>query len=109
MDRTLGQNSVKGTKFKLNINMTPVDGFSLEDVEWNAEVFSENGLARLTVEKKDATKVDKDNYIIKVDSAVCGAGRYYVTLTAYIPDPDFADGLRTERRTGFTGVTIDSI
>lgn len=105
----LGENSVKGTEFKLNINMIPIDGKHLSDVDWKVEVFTENGHKRVTVEKKDAIKVDSDNYLIRIDSAVCGAGKYYVTLTAYIPDTDFPDGFRTERRTGFTGVTIDSI
>lgn len=106
---TLGENSVKGTEFKVNVNMTPIGEYNMENVEWNAEVFTENGHKRVTVEKKDAIKVDSDNYLIRIDSAVCGAGKYYVTLTAYIPDTDFPDGFRTERRTGFTGVTIDSI
>jgi hypothetical protein len=42
-----------------------------------------------------------------VDSAECGAGRYFVTLTAHIPDADFPNGKRIERKTVFTGVTID--
>lgn len=104
----LGENSVKGTEFKLNINMTPADGHTLDSVEWHAEVFTDSGHKRMTIEKKDAIRVDKDNYIIRVDSAICGAGRYYVTLTAYIPDMDFQDGLRTEKRTTFSGVTIDA-
>ena len=31
-----------------------------------------------------------------VDSAVLGVGEYAVKLTAYIPDSDFPDRLRTE-------------
>lgn len=104
----MGDNSVKGTEFKLNINMTPMEGHSLSSVEWEAMVFTEAGFKTITIKKSDAAKVDDDNYIIKVDSSVCGAGRYYVTLTAYIPDSDFIDGFRTEKRTMFTGVTIDA-
>ena len=93
---------MKGTEFKVNINMTPIDGFHMADVGWEAMVFTE------TSQKDEAIKVDEDNYIIKVDSAILGAGKYYVTLTAYIPDADFDDGLRTERRTMFIGVKIDA-
>ena len=107
MDRALGQNSVKGTKFKLNINMPPIDGYSLEAVDWSAEVFTKQGCKSLTVEKKDAIKVDKDTYRIPVDSAIVGAGEYWVTLTAQIPDTDFSDGFRPEVRTRPAGVTID--
>lgn len=104
----IGLNSVKGTEFKLNVNMTPIDGHHMADVGWEAMVFTETSYRSITISKNDAIKVDEDNYIIKVDSAVCGAGRYFVTLTAYIPDQDFEDGLRTEKRTMFTGVTIDA-
>lgn len=104
----MNDNSVKGTKFKLNINMTPIDGYNLASVNWDVMVFTETGHRSITISKDEATKVDDDNYIVKVDSAICGAGKYYVTLTAYIPDSDFNDGVRLERRTAFSGVTIDA-
>lgn len=104
----LGQNSVKGTGFKVNVSMTPIDNYHMEDVEWEVVVFTETSHKSITIEKKDAIKVDADNYVICVDSDVCGAGRYYVTLTALIPDGDFPDKVRKERKTGFTGVTIDA-
>lgn len=107
MDRTLGQNSVKGTKFKLNINMSPIDGYHLADVEWNALIFTEQGLKSLAVDKKEAIYIDDDNYVVCVDTSLVGAGEYYVTLTAYIPDTDFDDGIRPEKRTRYTRVTID--
>lgn len=105
----LGNNSVKGTEFKLNINMTPCDGFHMEDVDFSVEVFTEIGFKKAVIEKADAVKVDADNYLVCVDSAVCGAGRYYARLTAHIPDADFPNGFRTERKTAFTGVTIDAV
>lgn len=104
----LGENSVKDTKFKVNINMPPIDGYHLVDIDWECLVFTESVYKTIIVKKSDAIRVDDDNYKITIDSALIGAGRYYVTLTAYIPDTDFLDGLRTERRTAFTGVTIDA-
>ena len=104
----LGANSVKGTVFKLNINMTPMDDYHMEDVEWEAKVFTENGAKYQIIPKAKARFVDEDNYIIPVDSGLIGPGKYYVTLTAQIPDADVEGGLRPEARTGFTGVTIDA-
>lgn len=104
----LGQNSVQETRFKVNVNMTPIEGYSLSKVNWEAKVFTENGLRWVTVPKEEAIMVDDDNYLIPIDSAVLGAGKYYITLRAEIPDSDFADGIRIEKRTGFTGVTIDA-
>ena len=104
---TLGENSVIGTKVKLNISLQPIDGYHLEDVDWSALVFTEQGLKTLTVDKKNAIYIDKDNYVIRVDTSLVGAGAYYTTVTAYIPDTDFEDGIRPEKRTRYTGVTID--
>lgn len=33
----LGANSVKGTVFKLNVNMDPIDNNHMEDVDWEAK------------------------------------------------------------------------
>lgn len=105
---TLTGNSVRGTKFKINLNMTPIDGYHLGNTEWEVMVFVGDGHKSVTL-KKDACKmVDEDNYLVPVDSAILGAGTYYITLTVCIPDADFKDGIRIERRTGSTGVTIDA-
>ena len=101
-------NSVMGTKFKVNLNMSPIEGIHLADVDWEVKVFTERGLKSSIVTKAEATCVDKDNYIIPIDSSICGAGRYYVTLTARIPDTDFPDRTRTEVKTAYTGVTINA-
>ena len=108
MRNSMDGNSAKGTEFKLNINMTPIEGYHMASVEWEAQVFTETGHKPINVQKNDAIRIDDDNYVIRVDSAVCGAGKYYVTLTAYIPDSDFPAGLRTEKKTMFTGVIIDA-
>lgn len=103
-----GQNSGKRTKFKLNAWMEPIDGFHLSDVDFEVEVFVENSPKLIRFHKSEAIKIDEDNYKVMVDSSVCGAGRYWMTIIAYIPDPDFKDGIRDEARTTFTGVTIDA-
>lgn len=104
----IGENSVKGTEFKVNVNMTPIGNRHMSDIEWECLVFTETSHKSITIKKSEAIKVDRDNYVIMIDSAILGSGKYYVTLTAYIPDTDFVDGFRTEKRTAFTGVTIDA-
>jgi hypothetical protein len=105
---TLTGNSVKDTRFKININMTPIDGFNLGNTEWEATVFVGDGYKSITLKKEDCKMVDDDNYIIPIDSAILGAGTYFITLKVSIPDSDFSDGIRIEKRTGPTGVTIDA-
>lgn len=103
----MGSESVKGTIFKLIVHMEPLDSYHLEDVEWEAEVFVEGGLGKhITVKKKEAVKADEDNYIITVDSDICGAGEYSLILTAYFPDADCPNGIRVERASCRTGVKI---
>lgn len=103
------QNSVLGTRFKLNVHMPPTDGAHLSNVDWTATVFVKSGYKKLEISKQDAIYIDDDNYVIRVDSSLVGAGDYYLTLTANIPDPDFDDGIRVERKTIPTGVHIDPI
>lgn len=103
----MGNESIKGTIFKINVHMEPMDNYHLEDVEWEAEVFAEGGFGkRITVKKKQARKVDEDNYIIAVDSEIGGAGEYSLILTAYFPDADCPNGIRVERASCQTGVKI---
>lgn len=100
-------NSVRGTIFKLNVHMEPVGANHLSDVDWEVEAYAEGGFGkRIIIHKEDARKVDDDNYIIAVDSAVGGAGEYAIILTAYIPDADCPDGIRVERGYAKTGVRI---
>lgn len=105
---TLKGNSVKGTMFKVNLNMEPIDGYRLANVDWSVKVFVEGKPNHIDYEKKDCVYVDDNNYLIPIDSSELGAGSYWMTLTASIPDNDFKGGIRIERRTGFTGVTIDA-
>lgn len=102
------ENSVKGTKFKVNLNMTPIDGVHLADVDWDVRVFTDSGSKSQSVKKDEATKIDDDNYIIPIDSAICGSGTYFLTLSINIPDTHFADNIRTEVKTAPTGVTINN-
>lgn len=101
-------NSGKGTEFKLNVNMKAIDGFHLSDIDFEIEIFTNSRYKIQRIQKSEAIKVDDDNYIVKVDSNICGSGDYYMALTAYVPDTDFDKGVRTEVKTVFTGVTIDA-
>ena len=104
----LSNNSVHGTEFKLALSMTPIDTYNLSNTTWEVKVFVEGGSKFTIIKKEDYRDAGEDTFIVPVDSKPLGAGRYFLTLTVLIPDGDFPDGFRTERRTGFTGVTIDA-
>lgn len=100
-------NSIRGTIFKLYVHMEPIDNYHLEDVEWEAEVYAEGGFGkRIKFKKEDAVKVDEDNYMVVVDSAIGGAGEYKLILTSYIPDADCPNGIRVEKTRCETDVKI---
>lgn len=94
-----------GTELKLNIHIEPIGGVSMSGYDWEVEVYC---LAKnaVTIKKEDAVQVDDNNYIILVDTTKVGAGRVKCKITAYIPDEDFEDGIRTEVCGIDTGIDI---
>lgn len=103
----IGNNSVKGTKAKSNLYMKPIEDWHLADLEWEVLVFTDTGFKSYIVKKEDCKKQDDDNYLVPVDTAILGAGVYYGTVALKIPDGDFPDGIRIERRTGMMDIVID--
>lgn len=94
-----------GTELKINIGIEPIDGYTMDDYDFNAEFFVYRNKT-VSVSKNDMVRVDENNYIALLDSNDVGSGRLMVVVTAYIPDSDFQDGLRTEVSRGDTGIII---
>lgn len=95
-----------GTQFKLNLHVEPVADMTMDDYDFSVEVYC----SRLRIEKrekKDCTRVDSDNYLVTVDSAVLGAGTLKVKFTAIVPDIDFPDELRKEVTVIDTDIEIE--
>ena len=62
----------------------------------------------VVIPKSKMKKVDDDNYIVVVDSIDAmriGRGKINAEITAFIPDSDFDDGIRTEKLILCTDVT----
>ena len=95
----------QGTEIKLNVNIEPMKGVSMESYNFNVEIYTFPSKV-LTFNKSDATRVDANNYIVLVDTSLLGAGEVKCKVTAYIPDDDFKDGLRTEIAVTNTGIDI---
>ena len=104
-------NSIQGTEFKLNVRMEPIDGkYHLSNIDWEVEASTRKvGSKAQIIKKEQARKVTDDDYIIVVDSQLGGAGRYYLLLTAFVPDADCKDGIRTEKVSVDTKVIVDAI
>lgn len=102
---TVNNNIFIGTELKLNVNIEPMGDVTMDDYDWSADVFCSTKRV-VTVKKDDAIRIDSDNYVLLVDSLELGAGDVRVKFTAYIPDFDFSDTIRTEVAMVDTGLNI---
>lgn len=89
-----------GTELKLNVHLEPLDGFHMSDYDFECEFFVLTNRT-VVIKKSQMKRLDDDNYyaiLEKDDVLKIGRGTVQCMVTAYIPDNDFADGVRTERR-----------
>ena len=99
--------SALGSEFKLNIHVEPLDGFHMSDYDFECAFYVYTN-RKVVIPKSRMKKVDDDNYLAIIetpDAMRIGRGRINVEITAYIPDGDFSDGLRTEKLVLCTDVT----
>lgn len=96
-----------GTELKLNISISRFGDTTMDDYDFDVTLIG--GLfksASKVINKDSAKRVDADNYIICFDTADLGPGVLKCKVTAYLPDGDFQDGVRTEITEIDTGIVI---
>ena len=94
-----------GTELKLNINIAPIDSMTMDDYDFEVEVWT-SSQKMMRIAKENTIKVDENNRIILVDTNLLGAGDMKYKVTAYLPDGDFPDRVRTEIVAMETGIKI---
>lgn len=94
-----------GTELKLNINIEPMGEFTMDDYDWSVDVYCSTKRI-MTIPKLSSIRIDSNNYVLLVDTEELGVGDVKCKITAYIPDHDFADTLRTEVSLIDTGINI---
>lgn len=82
-----------GTELKYAITITS-PGFDMG--KDNFEVTLKRGSKSLHFTKDDLVVDEDGQYYVCFDSADLGTGMVAAVITAYVPDDDFPDGLRTE-------------
>lgn len=97
--------SVLGTQLKINVNVEPIGNIHLADCNFKCTFFI-NPKKIIEQKKTDLIKVDEDNYIALIDTALLGTGSIRMTIEVDIPDTDFPNGFRKEIDTICTGITI---
>ena len=99
--------SALGTEFKFNVHIETIDGLHMSDYDFECAFYVYTN-RNVVIPKSKMKKVDDDNYLAMIETADAlriGRGRINVEITAYIPDNDFSDGLRTEKLVLCTDVT----
>lgn len=94
-----------GTELKINVSIEPIDGTHMSDYDFICRFYIYTN-RYVDVKKSEMIKLDDDNYVACIDSAKIGVGQIKMQVTAFIPDADFTDGMRTEVVDVFTGVCI---
>lgn len=85
----------KGSDLKLNIHIEPLGGLTMDDYDWYVECYCSDETP-IKITKDQARRVDDSNFIITLNTQQLGIGPLQCVITAYIPDEDFDDKLRTE-------------
>lgn len=84
-----------GTELKMNVNIAPIDGISMDGYDFEVEFYC-SPRKIVAFKKADAIRIDDSNYMFRVDTKQVGSGDLMCKVTAFIPDSDFEDSLRTE-------------
>lgn len=94
-----------GTELKINVNIAPIDGVSMDDYDFEVEFYCSTKKI-LVFKKADAIRIDNSNYMFCIDTNQLSSGNLKCKVTAFIPDGDFEDLLRTEVQKIDTGINI---
>lgn len=86
---------ILGSTVKLNVHLEPMGDLHMEDYDFTCYVYTPCGNT-VTIPKKDAIKVDEDNYMVVVDSLRVGEGKLFNRVIADIPDTDCPNSIRRE-------------
>lgn len=83
----------RGTELKFRLTIE-ADGFSMEDDDFAVRVYSRR--KSIKIPKENMIVDGEGNYIFTFGTADLDTGDITLETTAYVPDTDFDDGIRTE-------------
>lgn len=96
-----------GSDIKINVHIEPIMGLSMQDFDFFVEFFCHANKVVKT-EKSQCIREDADNYRITFNARDVGVGVVKYRITAFIPDGDFDDGVRTEVVEGRMDIAVTS-
>ena len=93
VNQNILEDAYLGTELKFLLKIT-ADGFSMVDDDFTVTL--KRGQVTKVFTKDQLVQDENDRFYLCFDSAEFGKGLITATITAYVPDDDFDDGLRTE-------------
>jgi len=82
-----------GTKLKYALTIR-ADGFDMDEDDFMVEI--KRGANSIVLKKEDIERDSEGQYYVCFDTTELGSGSICAVVTAYVPDADFPDGVRTE-------------
>lgn len=94
-----------GSKIKVNVSIPAIDSITMDNYDFEVVLFCYPNKS-LLLRKEELIRVDESNYVARLDTTLVGEGDLKAKITAYIPDGDFEDRVRTEVIVSLVNVTI---
>lgn len=85
----------EGTKAVMNISLNKFGNLAMSQYDFTIYAYCTSTKV-VEINKKDAIKVDDDNYLFIVDTSKTGKGKLRYAVKALIPDANMEDGIRPE-------------
>jgi hypothetical protein len=85
--------SYLGSEEEINISLDLIDGYAMDDYDFIVETYC-SSYRKQTFRKRDARRVDANNYKIIVDTNIVGVGDMKIRVIARIPNIEYPDGYR---------------
>lgn len=96
-----------GTDYKLNVHIEPIQGLTMDNMDFNCLFFTSSETKSVKIKKEDMVRIDENNYLAVVCSEKTGPGKLYLRMTVFIPDNNGPhNGKRKEVIVIDTGETI---
>lgn len=86
-----------GSEIKIALNVEPIGDMTLADYDWEVEFYTDREGVRVKKTKNECVDCGDGSFICVVDTTSLPSGTLTVLITAYIPDADCTDALRTEK------------
>lgn len=83
-----------GEEIKVKVRAKPIDGMSLADYEWVAQLWT-SSYRVVEVPKRECIPMDDGVYVILLDTMKVGVGSLKLKIVGELPDCDFEDGYKT--------------